>query len=106
MYAGEVVETAPTAALFAAPTHPYTRGLLRSIPKRNARGRRSNVRGRLEEIAGIVPSLREDIAGCPFAPRCSFAMPRCALEAPALEAHGTRHLVACWETDRVEAAQR
>ena len=104
MYAGRKVEEADTPTLFANPLHPYTRGLLRSIPKRNARGRRSNIRGRLEEIAGIVPSLREEIAGCPFAPRCSMAVPRCSQEPPPLEAHGARHLVACWETERVEAA--
>ena len=104
MYAGRKVEEADTPTLFANPLHPYTRGLLRSIPKRNARGRRSNIRGRLEEIAGIVPSLREEIAGCPFAPRCSMAVPRCSQEPPPLEAHGARHLVACWETERVEEA--
>jgi peptide/nickel transport system ATP-binding protein len=106
MYAGRKVEEADTPTLFSNPLHPYTRGLLRSIPKRNARGRRSNIRGRLEEIAGIVPSLRDEIAGCPFAPRCSFAVPHCSQEAPPLESHGQGHLVACWETARVEAAPR
>jgi len=96
MYAGRKVEEADTATLFRNPLHPYTRGLLHSIPRRNARGRRSNIRGRLEEIAGMVPSLREDIAGCPFAPRCAMAMPRCSQEAPPLEAHEPRHLAACW----------
>ncbi|MBK8741335.1 MAG: ABC transporter ATP-binding protein [Betaproteobacteria bacterium] len=106
MYAGRKVEEADTGTLFRNPLHPYTRGLLRSIPRRNARGRRSNIRGRLEEIAGIVPSLREEIAGCPFAPRCSFATPRCSQDGPPLEAHGARHLVACWETGSVGAAPR
>jgi peptide/nickel transport system ATP-binding protein len=106
MYAGRKVEEADTATLFSNPLHPYTRGLLRSIPKRNARGRRSNIRGRLEEIAGIVPSLREDIAGCPFAPRCAFAVARCAEEPPPLEPWGARHWVACWEAGRVEATER
>jgi len=106
MYAGRKVEEADTATLFGNPLHPYTRGLLRSIPTRNARGRRNNIRGRIEEIAGIVPSLRDDIAGCPFAPRCSFATTRCSLEPPPLEAHGAGHLVACWETGRVETSPR
>ncbi|MEP6701784.1 MAG: ABC transporter ATP-binding protein [Betaproteobacteria bacterium] len=97
MYAGRKVEEADTATLFRNPLHPYTRGLLKSIPRRNARGRRSNIRGRLEEIPGIVPSLREEIAGCPFAPRCANAVARCLVEAPKLEAHGAGHFVACWE---------
>ncbi len=93
MYAGRKVEEADTATLFRNPLHPYTRGLLKSIPRRNARGRRSNIRGRLEEIAGMVPSLREEIAGCPFAPRCALAMPQC-------EAHGPGHRAACWVIGR------
>ena len=104
MYAGRKVEEADTDTLFRNPLHPYTRGLMNSIPRRNARGRRSNIRGRLEEIAGIVPSLREEIPGCPFAPRCFMAVPRCSLETPLLEAHGARHLAACWEIGRVEVA--
>src|SRR5205085_5275901 len=58
MYAGRKVEEADTKTLFSNPQHPYTRGLLNSIPQRNAQGRRGNVRGRLDEIAGMVPSLR------------------------------------------------
>ena len=130
MYAGRKVEEAPVAELFRNPLHPYTRGLLNSIPRRTATGRRSHIRGRLQEISGIVPSLREEITGCAFAPRCSFAQERCARERPVLEEHGpahdtahetahetahgsTRastvtpvHLAACWETARVAAAPR
>ena len=97
MYAGRKVEEADTATLFRNPLHPYTRGLLKSIPRRNARGRRSNIRGRLEEIAGMVPSLRQEIPGCPVAPRCTMAVARCSQEPPQLDAHGAGHLAACWE---------
>jgi peptide/nickel transport system ATP-binding protein len=97
MYAGRKVEEADTATLFRNPLHPYTRGLLNSIPRRNARGRRSNIRGRLEEIAGMVPSLREEIPGCPFAPRCTMAVARCSQEPPQLDSHGAGHRAACWE---------
>ncbi len=103
MYAGRKVEEASVAELFRNPVHPYTRGLMNSIPRRTATGRRSNIRGRLQEISGIVPSLREEIAGCAFAPRCSFARERCTLERPALEPHGPAHLAACWEAARVAA---
>ncbi|MBL8343279.1 MAG: ABC transporter ATP-binding protein [Rubrivivax sp.] len=101
MYAGRKVEEAPVEQLFGNPLHPYTRGLLSSIPRRNAALRRSPVRGRLQEIPGIVPSLREPIAGCAFAPRCSFATERCARERPPLETHAPAHLAACWEAGRI-----
>ena len=106
MYAGRKVEEASVAELFRNPVHPYTRGLIGSIPRRTAAGRRSNIRGRLAEISGIVPSLREEIAGCAFAPRCTHAVARCALERPPLDAHGSGHLAACWEAARVAAAPR
>ena len=106
MYAGRKVEEAPVAELFRNPLHPYTRGLMNSIPRRTAAGRRSNIRGRLQEISGIVPSLREQITGCAFAPRCSFRLERCTHERPALEPHGPDHRAACWETARVAATPR
>jgi peptide/nickel transport system ATP-binding protein len=101
MYAGRKVEEADVLSLFDRPLHPYTRGLMTSIPRRRKPG---STGGRLSEIPGIVPSLRDPIPGCAFAPRCPFATPRCAVEAPALQEHGAGHLVACWEVDRVEAA--
>ena len=76
MYAGRKVEEAPVEALFDDPLHPYTRGLMRSIPRLDVAAERA-ARGRLQEIAGIVPSLREPIAGCAFAPRCALAIDRC-----------------------------
>ncbi len=90
MYAGRVVERAPAAELFAAPHHPYTAGLLRSMPEAdadeapqfNADGRR--IRPRLQEIAGMVPSLANLPPGCAFAERCSAVQDRCRTEMPAL----------------------
>jgi peptide/nickel transport system ATP-binding protein len=79
-----------------------------SIPRRGAGIARGRARGRLQEIAGLVPSLREDIPGCPFAPRCGFAVPRCATErpvmAPLAPPADATHAVACWEAARVAAA--
>jgi peptide/nickel transport system ATP-binding protein len=101
MYAGRKVEEAGVFELFDRPAHPYTRGLMASIPRRNARTARKQ---RLYEIPGIVPSLREPIQGCAFAPRCAFAVARCRAEAPPLRSLSTGHVVACWEAERVMAA--
>jgi peptide/nickel transport system ATP-binding protein len=101
MYAGRKVEEASVLDLFDRPMHPYTRGLMGSIPRRRPGVRREK---RLREIPGMVPSLREPIPGCPFAPRCGFATDRCAVDAPPLTAHGDGHWVACWEAKRVLAA--
>jgi len=107
MYAGRKVEEATVADLFARPRHPYTRGLLDSIPKLGAAGdaKVSSSRGRkrLAEIAGTVPSLSEPIVGCAFAPRCGFAMAHCRIESPPLEEKAAAHFAACWESDRVVA---
>jgi peptide/nickel transport system ATP-binding protein len=99
MYAGRKVEEAPVEPLFERPRHPYTRGLLNSIPRLGdaaAAGRK-----RLAEIPGIVPSLREEMPGCAFAARCAHATERCRREAPPLEAKGAGQWVACWEADRL-----
>jgi peptide/nickel transport system ATP-binding protein len=103
MYAGRMVEEAPVAELLSHPKHPYTRGLIGSIPRRKPGAPRGRTRGRLQEISGLVPSLREAIPGCAFAPRCGFATARCTTEQPPFEAHGPRHYAACWEVARVEA---
>jgi peptide/nickel transport system ATP-binding protein len=100
MYAGRKIEEAPVASLFARPRHPYTRGLLDSIPKLGAASRRGGV-GRLSEIAGTVPSLAEPIVGCAFAPRCPFATRRCHSDDPPLEEKARGHQAACWESERM-----
>ena len=101
MYAGRKVEEAAVNDLFDRPLHPYTRGLMASIPRRLPGHPRAR---RLQEIPGMVPSLRTPIQGCAFAPRCNFAVPRCHIEAPPLEDHGQGHIAACWEIARVLAA--
>jgi oligopeptide/dipeptide ABC transporter ATP-binding protein len=91
MYAGRVVEEAPVQQLLSAPAHPYTEGLLGSLALHElAPG------SRLPEIAGQVPSLFELPQGCAFAPRCGRAGLPCRHDAPAMEAHGPGHRVACW----------
>jgi peptide/nickel transport system ATP-binding protein len=100
MYAGRKVEEAPALELFERPMHPYTRGLLGSMPRLGA-SLRDDAPERLNEIAGVVPSLREEITGCAFAPRCALATDRCRREAPRLEAKRALHHVACFEADRV-----
>jgi peptide/nickel transport system ATP-binding protein len=91
MYAGKVVEEATVAELFRAPRHPYTRGLIRSIPRIDLAAVRKE---RLEAIPGVVPSLLEPPAGCRFAPRCAHAREECR-ETPPLREIGAGHKVAC-----------
>ena len=91
MYAGKVVEEAPVAELFGNPRHPYTRGLIRSIPRIDRAGRKE----RLMAIAGVVPSLLEPAEGCRFAARCEFAMPVCVAATPPLRRVASDHEAAC-----------
>jgi peptide/nickel transport system ATP-binding protein len=92
MYAGRVVEEAPVDELFANPRHPYTQGLIRSIPHID---RAATTKKRLEAIPGVVPSLIDPPQGCRFAPRCRFAMPACRQAMPPLRNVGGGHKVAC-----------
>jgi peptide/nickel transport system ATP-binding protein len=94
MYAGRKVEEADVETLFASPRHPYTRGLMASIPSVPSLGGNADVR--LVEIPGMVPSLTRLPKGCAFAPRCDMAIARCHAEYPPLEDWGTDHLAACW----------
>src|SRR5215475_2466965 len=98
MYAGRKVEEAPVDALFETPGHPYTRGLLGSIPTLGA-ARKGAARARLNEIKGMVPSLADLPAGCSFAARCALATEQCRAAYPPLEEHRPGHWVACWHAD-------
>jgi len=102
MYAGRKVEEAPVAELFERPRHPYTRGLLDSIPKLGAASGGGGAT-RLSEILGTVPSLAEPIVGCAFAPRCGYATTRCRSDYPPLEEKVPGHHAACWESERMLA---
>ncbi|HTO43586.1 MAG TPA: ABC transporter ATP-binding protein [Burkholderiales bacterium] len=95
MYAGHKVEEAPVDELFARPRHPYTRGLLGSMPHLGDSIAAEGAK-RLVEIPGMVPSLKDAQPGCLFAPRCPNALPQCTREAPLLTAHGAGHWAACW----------
>jgi peptide/nickel transport system ATP-binding protein len=92
MYAGKVVEEAPVKELFANPRHPYTQGLIRSIPRID---RTKEERGRLETIPGTVPKLISPKEGCRFAPRCKFAVDACRTATPELREVAPGHRVAC-----------
>ena len=91
MYAGKIVEQTTTRELFANPQHPYTRGLLASIPKPGEAARK-----RLRTIPGTVPRLHDLPVGCRFAPRCDMKTERCTVE-PQLIEISSGHLVRCWE---------
>ena len=92
MYAGQIVEEAPVGILFSGPEHPYTVGLLGSIPRLDKR------RGRLPAIEGTVPSPHAMPPGCRFAPRCPFADTRCRAEPPPLKEVTPDHLARCWKS--------
>ena len=92
MYAGKVIEEAPVGELFAHPRHPYTQGLIRSIPRIDTAATRKT---RLEAIAGVVPKLIAPAEGCRFAPRCRFAKEICTAATPPLREVAPGHKVAC-----------
>jgi len=91
MYAGTLLEEAPVAVLYAESRHPYTLGLLRSMPSVDG-----PTHLRLPSIDGAPPDLRAPLQGCPFAPRCSWAVDKCRVERPSLEVVSPRHRSACW----------
>ena len=90
MYAGEIVESGPTAAILHDPRHPYTQGLLRSMPGMSPRG------SKLRVIPGRVPELYDLPAACRFAPRCTNRVPRCDAEHPPLASAGHTHELRCF----------
>ena len=104
MYAGRIVERGTAREIYANPRHPYTRGLLRSVPRLD-----EPRRARLEPIPGQPPDLSRLLPGCTFAPRCPHAMERCRVESPSLEPVAAAHLASCWlasELDAVGATSR
>ena len=100
MYAGRKVEEAAVGELFARPLHPYTRGLMNSIP-RLALMRREAGQQRLQEIPGIVPALSNLPQACTFAPRCAFADEKCRGQFPPYQEKRPDHWAACWHSDRI-----
>jgi oligopeptide/dipeptide ABC transporter ATP-binding protein len=100
MYAGEIVETARVDEIFENPRHPYTQGLLRSIPSLDEE------REYLVDIPGRVPDPRVPPPACLFAPRCPFALDRCWQEHPQLEEDSAEHLLRCWNPQPFEAIER
>jgi len=91
MYAGFIIELAGVKELYGNPRHPYTLGLLRSIPRLDMPRK-----AKLTPIEGMPPDLLAPPEGCPFAPRCAWVMDKCWKENPPLEPIGRGHLLACW----------
>ena len=100
MYAGRLVETGPTDVIYGDPKHPYTRGLIASVPRLDLPRER-----KLEVIDGLPPNLARLPRGCAFAPRCYLANDRCREEKPELEKVGEDHYSACFRSAEVQAAR-
>ena len=101
MYAGKVIESTSAVELYHNPRHPYTLGLLKSVPRLDVARK-----AKLDPIEGMPPDLINLGTGCPFRPRCRFAVDRCATENPPLLAVGESHYAACWEWETVAKAWR
>jgi peptide/nickel transport system ATP-binding protein len=104
MYAGRKVEEASVQQLFARPLHPYTHGLMASIPRLDLMRGETGGAGRLQEIPGMVPPLTNLPPGCAFAPRCAFAEDRCRTHYPAYEQKRPGHWAACWRSGELYGA--
>ena len=100
MYAGRKVEQATVEELFERPLHPYTRGLMKSIPSSN-KASAADPGTELHEIPGVVPNLRDPIPGCAFVDRCDMAIDRCHTEYPPLEEKRSGHFAACWRSEEL-----
>ena len=101
MYAGRIVETASAKRLYANPQHPYTVGLLTSVPRLDQERKQ-----KLQVIEGVPPDLINLPEGCAFYDRCTFRVDRCKAEAPPLMPVEDKHLAACWEWQRVSASRK
>jgi peptide/nickel transport system ATP-binding protein len=101
MYAGKKVEEASVENLFGEPLHPYTHGLMASIPQLEVMSGGAPATGRLQEIPGMVPALTNLPPGCAFAPRCAYADDRCREAAPDYEQKRPGHWAACWHSERL-----
>jgi oligopeptide/dipeptide ABC transporter ATP-binding protein len=100
MYAGRIIERGTAREVYGRPRHPYTLGLLRSVPRLD-----EPRRARLNPIEGQPPDLTRLPAGCAFVPRCAFRVERCLTEIPPLRAvDGVGHVSACWEAERLARA--
>jgi oligopeptide transport system ATP-binding protein len=99
MYAGRLIERGPVKEIYADPRHPYTVGLLGSLPRMDEPAGQ-----KLYSIQGEPPDLVQMRQGCPFEPRCTYAVERCRIENPLLEPVRPGHLVACWEKEKVKKA--
>jgi len=95
MYAGRIIESASATDLYSSPGHPYTMGLLASVPRLDV-----PIKNKLVTIKGQPPDLMGELRGCSFRLRCNYATPRCGKEAPPLIDTGDGHMVACWERIR------
>jgi oligopeptide/dipeptide ABC transporter ATP-binding protein len=98
MYAGRIIERGTAREIYANPRHPYTLGLLRSVPRLD-----EPRKSRLDPISGQPPDLTRLPPGCAFAPRCAFVVERCRAERPELELVAEAHTSACWESERLVA---
>jgi len=101
MYAGYLVEMGPVKEIYHRPRHPYTIGLLGSLPRLD-----EAQHAKLTSIEGLPPDLVAPPPGCPFAPRCDYVSDRCLTENPQLEMVGLDHRAACWNTDQTAGYQR
>ncbi|MBK7469641.1 MAG: ABC transporter ATP-binding protein [Betaproteobacteria bacterium] len=106
MYAGRKVEEASTRDLFARPRHPYTRGLMTSIPRLNRDADESARATRLTEIPGMVPALINLAPGCTYAPRCAYATGQCRIAFPPEVEAAPGHVVACWNAESLPEMER
>ena len=101
MYAGKVIEQGPSTEIYHNPRHPYTLGLLRSVPRLD-----QPRKARLDPIDGQPPDLANLPLGCSFRPRCKFAIEKCATQVPPLMQVETGHLAACWVTDTLGGKEK